>query len=702
GAGEHFLEVEMDATGGNNFGDAATDKFCSVPYAFRSAVSDSLSGLSKTALMGIVQHASSCCSLQESYDVGSVINLNQNNNTSGAVEIGDNNAYPLNSNIELHVVAANPGNVSPFLTPGDFETKYPTNNPMPTVVAENNALGNALQAIVIDYNGASANPEPAIEAAHSGLGSAIHATIPVTSAQYAVNNYKPTIFSENYNLGDAGLFRIINSSSTQAAVRGEIKANTNTLHAQAGSFYIGAQNGTQNNATAVSFQTDGDGSAASFLVSRSTNLRNGINVQTNGSGNAVQAINWGTQGSAGKFRTVQSANTTNALDVLNNGGGCGLSVFNYNPLSKGSLINAHTNVATGFPTARFTNSNANGNVVLLCDNYSPAVTVAARNYGSSVGAGYFVNENSSNNAITLSGINKGTVVYPGTNYGIVGASMGSISAPPGSLPYAVGVYGSIGAGFTTNTSGAAILGTVVTNSQDAYAGYFNGKVNINGGTTITGATNITGTFNVVGNYFQYGAAKSGGSMVKNQNGEIKALTAEETTAEWVSDYNTSQLANGETTISIEPEYLSTVNTVQYTYMVFIQPEGDCKGLFVSNKTSTTFTVKELQGGTSNISFGYKVMAKRKGYEMLHLSTKEQIIQATQQYMQAYWPELLPSAQSSHLTINVQDIQSTIPVPQSVETITLPDLQPSPEIPEAITPVQNSTVTPPVIHYIHPH
>ncbi|MCX6292293.1 MAG: hypothetical protein NT126_11095, partial [Bacteroidetes bacterium] len=47
GAGEHFLEVEMDATGGNNFGDAATDKFCSVPYAFRSAVSDSLSGLSK-------------------------------------------------------------------------------------------------------------------------------------------------------------------------------------------------------------------------------------------------------------------------------------------------------------------------------------------------------------------------------------------------------------------------------------------------------------------------------------------------------------------------------------------------------------------------------------------------------------------------------------------------------------------------------
>ena len=47
--------------------------------------------------------------------------------------------------------------------------------------------------------------------------------------------------------------------------------------------------------------------------------------------------------------------------------------------------------------------------------------------------------------------------------------------------------------------------------------------------------------------------------------------------------------------------------------VFVQLEGDCKGVYVQ-KGATGFDVIELQGGNSNVSFSYRVVAKRKGYE----------------------------------------------------------------------------------------
>jgi hypothetical protein len=44
--------------------------------------------------------------------------------------------------------------------------------------------------------------------------------------------------------------------------------------------------------------------------------------------------------------------------------------------------------------------------------------------------------------------------------------------------------------------------------------------------------------------------------------------------------------------------------------VFIQLEGDCKGVFVSNKTPNGFDVRELQDGRSNVSFTWQIVAVR--------------------------------------------------------------------------------------------
>lgn len=55
------------------------------------------------------------------------------------------------------------------------------------------------------------------------------------------------------------------------------------------------------------------------------------------------------------------------------------------------------------------------------------------------------------------------------------------------------------------------------------------------------------------------------------------------------------------------------------YRVFLTAGGDCKGLYVSQKSATSFDVRELDGGTSNIAFDYRIMAKRAGFENVRLA-----------------------------------------------------------------------------------
>jgi len=55
------------------------------------------------------------------------------------------------------------------------------------------------------------------------------------------------------------------------------------------------------------------------------------------------------------------------------------------------------------------------------------------------------------------------------------------------------------------------------------------------------------------------------------------------------------------------------------YHVFLTPKGDCKGLYVTNETSSGFEVHELGGGASSIAFDYRIVARRKGYEKIRMA-----------------------------------------------------------------------------------
>jgi hypothetical protein len=101
---------------------------------------------------------------------------------------------------------------------------------------------------------------------------------------------------------------------------------------------------------------------------------------------------------------------------------------------------------------------------------------------------------------------------------------------------------------------------------------------------------------------------------------IVAMSAIESPVNWFEDAGSARLANGVAVVDLDSTFIQTVNTTM-DYKVFPVPNGDCKGLYVTNKTATSFEVHELGGGTSNVDFDYRIMAVRKNYETVRFADR---------------------------------------------------------------------------------
>jgi hypothetical protein len=89
---------------------------------------------------------------------------------------------------------------------------------------------------------------------------------------------------------------------------------------------------------------------------------------------------------------------------------------------------------------------------------------------------------------------------------------------------------------------------------------------------------------------------------------------------WFEDFGNGQLSGGASTVVLDPAFAETVDATS-DYHVFLTPEGDCRGLYVSQKTANGFEVHELGNGQSNVAFAYRVVALRRGYENVRLEDK---------------------------------------------------------------------------------
>ena len=79
----------------------------------------------------------------------------------------------------------------------------------------------------------------------------------------------------------------------------------------------------------------------------------------------------------------------------------------------------------------------------------------------------------------------------------------------------------------------------------------------------------------------------------------------------VEDFGEAQLVGGRAYVPVEPHFANAIEQ-NSGYMVFIMPEGDSRGLYVTHKTMTGFEVRENERGSSTLAFSYRIAAKPYG------------------------------------------------------------------------------------------
>jgi hypothetical protein len=183
----------------------------------------------------------------------------------------------------------------------------------------------------------------------------------------------------------------------------------------------------------------------------------------------------------------------------------------------------------------------------------------------------------------------------------------------------VGVRGLCNAGF-------GVFGQSI--SSVGVGGDSSSSNGVQGRTTGTGfAGAFFGRTGVVGNLAVFGNLTVVPPGVKSMamphpDGSYRRLYALESPESWFEDFGSAEIEDGRAHVELDPDFASVVQLDDYH--VFLTPEGDSNGLYVGSKGRTGFEVREQQGGTSSLSFSYRVVARRKQVQEERLERFERV------------------------------------------------------------------------------
>jgi hypothetical protein len=231
-------------------------------------------------------------------------------------------------------------------------------------------------------------------------------------------------------------------------------------------------------------------------------------------------------------------------------------------------------------------------------NNASTIAVRANGYGGPLFVG---NSSSSIDVFTVA--NDGTTMMAG-GASVPGASGSDAFVAGTSASYrgvlGVGNYGAVGIGYGSGPFG--VLG-----------------FNDGNGTAIT-AQDLTGSGLLMtgfdsSNTLKFEVADDGTVYAHNfvvafdtPRGQKVSNYATMSSTQNVEDFGEAQLTGGQTYVSLKGAFAGEIDA-RYAYMVFITPEGDTRGLYVTQKTPAGFIVRESQGGRSDATFSYRIVAK---------------------------------------------------------------------------------------------
>lgn len=285
--------------------------------------------------------------------------------------------------------------------------------------------------------------------------------------------------------------------------------------------------------------------------------------------NATNAVNAQTALTANTATTA--GNVTGIVQIAN--GGTGSSTKNFVDLSTNQTNIGGDKTFTGTVTAQNTGVNTD---VITATNTAPAGTgsgagiIGTTNQAGAGSAGVWGQNNNTN----------GTGVIAGGN----GQTASTLSAGSGLAA----------TGFTTAIYARSNNPGI---SQAIYTDNFGSVTRVNywSGTT---QYKINGT----------GAVST---LVNDGANQKRVMFAPEAPEVLLEDYGTGTLAGGRARIELDPIFARNIAVSEKRPLkVFIQLEGDCNGVYVTNKTASGFDVVELLNGKSNVRFSWHAVGNR--------------------------------------------------------------------------------------------
>lgn len=203
--------------------------------------------------------------------------------------------------------------------------------------------------------------------------------------------------------------------------------------------------------------------------------------------------------------------------------------------------------------------------------------------------------------------------------GIVGA--GDDESPTVAGAYPIGIYG---VSSTANSgAGVSVANWAEALDTNTYAVFAYNNANDSDVSLLPSGTDLidaavgaafftlssAGSINISGTITTSGLC-SGGCAGPRERGRKIVRYASEASVPTVEDFGEAQLTDGAASVRLEPRFASTIQTENY--YVFLTPEGDNRGLYVTDRTPTGFSVREAEGGRSSIAFMYRIVGKPYG------------------------------------------------------------------------------------------
>lgn len=121
-----------------------------------------------------------------------------------------------------------------------------------------------------------------------------------------------------------------------------------------------------------------------------------------------------------------------------------------------------------------------------------------------------------------------------------------------------------------------------------------------------------GNLDVMGQLQHNGHCFAGCSApVNGHPGAAVVSYASQSAEPMIEDFGEARLVDGVARVALDPAFANAIAR-HATYLVFITPQGDSKGLYVTEKSLAGFVVREDQDGRSTLAFDYRIVAQPYG------------------------------------------------------------------------------------------